>query len=161
MGMKTSQREIKRSHSILDHSPEEVVTLLKKHELRVSILGLGRIGLPTAAVFAEAGARVTGIDVDARVVNQTNAGESRLTDEPGLEPVIKRNVTEGRLSATLKPETVLPDSDFIIICVPTPVDQTKSPDYTAIRTVAHTVGKSLGRGSIVIVESTVGPGVVE
>ena len=96
-----------------------------------------------------------------RVVNQTNAGESRLTDEPGLEPVIKRNVKEGRLSATLKPETVLPDSDFIIICVPTPVDQTKSPDYTAIKAVAHTVGKSLGKGSVVIVESTVGPGVVE
>jgi nucleotide sugar dehydrogenase len=159
--MKTSQGEIKRGHSALSLSATEIGALLKKHELRVSILGLGRIGLPTAAVFAEAGARVTGIDVDARVVNQTNAGESRLTDEPGLEPVIKRNVAEGRLSATLKPETVLPDSDFIIICVPTPVDQTKSPDYTAIKAVAHTVGKSLGKGSIVIVESTVGPGVVE
>ena len=159
--MKTSQRQIKRSHSILDHSPEEVVTLLKKQELRISILGLGRIGLPTAAVFAEAGARVTGIDIDEEVVRQTNAGVSRLTDEPGLDLVVKKNVSEGRLSATLRPETMLHDSDFIVICVPTPVDLAKSPDYAAIRAVSHSVGKSLTKGSIVIVESTVGPGVVE
>ncbi len=143
--MKTSQREIKRSHSVLNLSPEEVVALLKKHELRVSILGLGRIGLPTAAVFAEAGARVTGIDIDEQVVKQTNAGVSRLTDEPGLDLVVKKNVAEGRLSATLKPETVLHDSDFIIICVPTPVDLTKSPDYARHQGASRTPSASPSR----------------
>ncbi len=159
--MKTSQGEVRKRRGVLDLSPGEIKNLLRAHELKISILGLGRIGLPTAAVFAEAGALVTGIDIDESVVKQTNAGLSRLTDEPGLDEVVKRNVSERRLSATLKPETVLPDSDFVIVCVPTPVDLTKSPDYSAIKAVSHSIGRSLSKGSVVIVESTVGPGVVE
>lgn len=145
----------------MDLSPEEVVALLKKQELTIAILGLGRIGLPTAAVFAESGARVTGIDIDPEIIQLTNAGRSRLTDEPGLDQVVRRNVVEGRLKATRDVDGVLRSSDFVIICVPTPVDLTKAPDYSAITTVSHSVGKYLSKRSIVIVESTVGPGVVE
>ena len=147
--------------SSLDLSPEDVSTLLKKHELRVAIVGLGRIGLPTAAVFAEAGASVTGLDIDERIVSETNAGRSRLIDEPGLEPVVVKTVKGKALRATTKAEDAIPGAHFIIICVPTPVDDSKSPNYDAIRSASQTVGRLLSKGSIVIVESTVGPGVVE
>jgi nucleotide sugar dehydrogenase len=151
----------KRSDSALQLSPEEIGPLLRKHELRITIVGLGRIGLPTAAVFAEAGARVIGLDISADIVKQVNAGECRLMDEPGLEEVVKRTVESKNLGATTKPEAAIPGSHFVIICVPTPVDATKFPDYHAVETVSKTVGSLLTRGSIVIVESTVGPGVVE
>ena len=160
--MKTSESvKNRRAHSALSLGPQDVQKLLKSHELTVSILGLGRIGLPTAALFAHAGALVTGIDIDPRVVDQTNAGECRLVDEPGLEEMVRKSVAEKRLDATTRPEVAIPSSDLIIVCVPTPVEETKSPNYEAVRAASQAVGKSLSRGSIVILESTVGPGVVE
>jgi nucleotide sugar dehydrogenase len=75
--------------------------------------------------------------------------------------MVRKSVSEKRLDATTKPENAVSSSDFIIICVPTPVEETKSPNYAAVRAASLAVGKSLSRGSIVILESTVGPGVVE
>ncbi|MGA2665967.1 MAG: nucleotide sugar dehydrogenase, partial [Nitrososphaerales archaeon] len=148
--------------SALELSPEEIRAMLRSHELRVCIIGLGRIGLPTAAVFAEAGARVTGLDIDQRIVEHVNAGECGPIDEPGLDPVVKKAVMEAKtLSATLDPEAAIRGAHFVIVCVSTPVDPTKAPNYDAVTAVSRTVGKLLTRGSVVIVESTVGPGVVE
>jgi nucleotide sugar dehydrogenase len=138
----------------------DVALLLRNGKLRIAILGLGRVGLPTAALFAKAGARVTGIDIKREVVMETNAGRCMFTDEPGLPEVVNESVKKGTLRAALTPEAVS-SAHFVIVCVPTPVDQTKSPDYSSIEKVSHTVGKFLKRGSAVIVESTVGPGIVE
>ena len=124
-------------------------------------MGLGRVGLPTAALFAKAGAKVTGVDVMREVVEETNAGKCRLKDEPGLAQIIRETVKAGTLRATLTPEGPVSSADFVVMCVPTPVDETKSPDYSSIDRVSHTVGRFLKRGSVVIVESTVGPGIVE
>lgn len=137
------------------------VHLLNEGTLRVAVLGLGRIGLPTAAVFAKAGAQVTGIDISEQVVKDTNAGRCRLNDEPGLLTLIKEVVNSGNLTATLDPSGAVPKAQFAIICVPTPVDEAKTPDYSAIRKAAHTIGTYLRKGSTVIIESTIGPGVAE
>ena len=67
-------------------------------------------------------------------------------DEPGLEEVVRKTVEEKNLGATLKPEAAIPGSHFIIICVPTPVDATKSPNYHAVETASRTVGKLLTQG---------------
>ncbi len=160
--MKSGEEAEKRvSHSVLALSPEQVAALLKNGQLTASILGLGRIGLPTATLFADSGVLVTGVDIDERVVKQTNLGECKLTDEPGLDEILKKNVAEKRFDATSEAGPAVASSDFIIICVPTPVDAMKSPNYGAVRAACRTVGRSLSKGSIVIVESTVGPGVVE
>jgi nucleotide sugar dehydrogenase len=124
-------------------------------------MGLGRIGLPTAAVFAKAGAMVTGLDIKKEVVDETNAGRCWLKDEPGLADLVKEGVIARKLSATLSPEDALSRADFAIICVPTPVHETKTPDYSAVQKAARTVGKYLRKGGVVVVESTVGPGIVE
>jgi nucleotide sugar dehydrogenase len=138
-----------------------IANLLRKGKVRIAVLGLGRIGLPTAGVFAQAGALVTGVDIRSDVVRGTNAGKCRLVDEPGLPEVIRVAVKEGRLKATLRPEDAIPRADFIMVCVPTPVHETKTPDYSAVQEASRTMGKLLRRGSIVVIESTVGPGIVE
>jgi len=145
------------------HAPSarEIPTLLRKGKVRIAVMGLGRIGLPTAAVFARAGAVVTGVDIKKKVVDETNAGRCWLTDEPGLADMVKEGVRAGNLKATLNADDAVSRADFSIICVPTPVYETKTPDYSAVQKAARTLAKSLKRGGVVVVESTVGPGIVE
>jgi nucleotide sugar dehydrogenase len=139
----------------------KIPNLLRKGRVRIAVIGLGRIGLPTAAAFAKAGASVIGVDVKREVVRETNAGRCWLTDELGLPDLVKDGVASGNLRATLAAEEAISRAAFTIICVPTPVYETKTPDYSAVMKASRTVGKSLRKGSTIIVESTVGPGVVE
>jgi UDPglucose 6-dehydrogenase len=146
---------------ILTGSVQDLRKKLKSGDLKVAVIGLGRIGLPTAAVFAEGGVKVVGVDIRKNVVEETNSGKCALVDEPGLPELVRKNVERGRLRATFDSAKAIASSDFVIICVPTPVDQTKSPDYSAVITASQTTGKSLRKGSVVIVESTIGPGIAE
>jgi nucleotide sugar dehydrogenase len=142
-------------------TPEEVPLQLRRGKVNIAVVGLGRIGLPTAALFAAGGARVTGFDIRKEVVDDTNAGRCRLVDEPGLPKIVKEAVKAGRLRAMLDPGEAISEAQFTIICVSTPVDETKTPNYDAVLRASQSVGNSLSRNSIVIVESTVGPGIVE
>jgi nucleotide sugar dehydrogenase len=142
-------------------TPKGVPTLLRKGKVRVAVVGLGRIGLPTAAAFAKAGAMVTGLDIKKKIVDETNSGRCWFADEPGLPDLVKEVVRTKNLKATLDPEEAIPLADFVIICVPTPVHETKTPDYSSIQEASKTLGRSIRKGSVVIVESTVGPGIVE
>jgi nucleotide sugar dehydrogenase len=142
-------------------SPGGVAMALKSGTLQVSVVGLGRIGLPTAALFAKAGATVTGIDIDPEAVRKVRAGKSRFDDEPGLSETVASTTRRGKLKATTEFEDAISHSDFIVICVPTPVSESKSPDYSAVSAASRAIGRSLKKGSVVIVESTVGPGTVE
>jgi len=146
---------------MINSSKQEVVNALKKGKLTVSVVGLGRIGLPTAAVLADAGAHVIGVDIDARIVKQVNSGASNYRDEPRLIDLIRKTTDEGMLKATTDISSAVPTSEFIIVCVPTPVDENKVPDYHAITEACQRIAESLRRGSVVIIESTVGPGTVE
>ncbi len=142
-------------------TPKAMAAALKQGRLRIAVVGLGRIGLPTAAQFAVAGANVTGIDINPKVVESINRGRSHFGDEPGLEEAVADAVEKGKLKATLDFKEAIPEADIIVISVPTPVNETKVPDYSAVRSASHAIGPSLHNGSIVIVESTVGPGTVE
>ncbi|MDG6953965.1 MAG: nucleotide sugar dehydrogenase [Nitrososphaerota archaeon] len=140
--------------------PGTAARRLKQGAVKMTVVGLGRIGLPTAALFAEAGAKVTGFDVDPSVVADTNAGRCKFVDEPGLGDLVRKHAKSGAIKATGSPEGAF-DSDFVVICVPTPVDQGKTPDYSAVRHASEDIGRGLRRGTVVITESTVGPGIVE
>ena len=134
---------------------------LREGKVEIAVVGLGRIGLPTAALFADAGAKVTGLDIDGGVVEETNGGRCRFADEPGLPEAVKRLVGMRRLSATTSAREAVSNADFVILCLPTPVDLTRTPDYSAVLTAASEVGKWMKRGCVVVTESTVGPGIVE
>jgi nucleotide sugar dehydrogenase len=146
---------------LLSLSCEEVEGLLVEGKLTVGVVGLGRIGLPSATAFAQSGLQVLAADVDPTVVESVNSGKSKFVDEPGLNEALAEVVGKGKLVATTSTAAVANQSDLIIICVPTPIDGAKTPDYSYIVSAAKEVGGALRSGSIVVVESTVGPGTVE
>jgi len=146
---------------IMSYSRSQVFSRLKGGEIRICVVGLGRVGLPTAAVFAESGAKVIGADIDKEVVESTNFGNSRFEDEPGLSKLIEEVVKKGNLKATTNISDAVSASDVSIICVPTPVDEQKVPDYTAIKEACTEIAKAMKGESLIVVESTVGPGTVE
>jgi UDP-N-acetyl-D-mannosaminuronic acid dehydrogenase len=117
----------------------------------VSIIGLGYVGLPAAAMFAKAGLRVYGVDIDARIVSAVNAGETHII-EPGLGDLVRQQVQAGRLSAS----TECMPADAFIIAVPTPFrhDGTHSPDISYVEAAARGVAPILRAGNLVILEST-------
>ena len=132
--------------------------LLEKIEARdahVAIIGLGYVGLPLAVVFAEAGFRVTGIDVDERKVDGINRSESYIEDVPSER--ISSLVAEGRLAATTD-FAVLAQCDAASICVPTPLRKTGDPDISYIISATEAIARYIHRGMLVVLESTTYPG---
>lgn len=118
---------------------------------RISVVGLGYIGLPTAVSLAEAGFHVTGVDVDPRVIEAVNGGRAHIV-EPGLEKALHAVVKKGRLSASRQH---IP-ADAFLIAVPTPVghDRVRTPDLTYVFAAADAIAPVLEAGSLVILEST-------
>lgn len=116
---------------------------------RISMIGLGYIGLPTAAVFAAYGSRVIGVDVSAHVVDTVNAGQIHIV-EPELDGIVHKAVNDGNLHATLTPEP----ADAFIISVPTPFRDEFQPDLKYIEDAAHSIAPVLAPGNLVILEST-------
>ena len=122
--------------------------------MKICVIGLGYIGLPTAAMFASHNCDVVGVDVIPSVVNTLNEGKIHI-EEPGLADVIKENVANGNFKASLTPEK----SDAFIISVPTPNlhDEFLSCDLTYVLQAAESIIPYLEKGNTVIVESTISP----
>ena len=119
---------------------------------RVGVIGLGYIGLPTAAIVASAGFDVTGIDVRADVVDTVNRGDIHII-EPDLAGYVRDVVSKGNLRASV----TVPECDVYLICVPTPVDMSSGrplPDLSFIDAVTDSLIKVLRAGALVILEST-------
>ena len=126
---------------------------------RIAVVGLGYIGLPTAAVFAENGVEVVGIDVNPHVVETINAGRPHF-GEPNLDALVRRVVEAGKLRAALQMEP----ADAFIIAVPTPLrghGERASPDISYIEEAARAVAPVLQSGNLVILESTSPVGTTE
>jgi UDP-N-acetyl-D-mannosaminuronic acid dehydrogenase len=122
-----------------------------ENKMTLAIIGLGYIGLPTAAMFASAGIDVTGVDVNQRAVDAVNAGTAHI-EEGELDELVGRCVAAGRLRAVGTPEP----ADSFIIAVPTPVghDANHTPDVSYVRAAGASIAKVLKRGDLVILEST-------
>jgi len=113
------------------------------------MVGLGYIGLPTAALFAAHGTTVIGVDVSSHVVETINAGKIHIV-EPDLDLIVQKAVADGTLRATLTPEV----ADAFIIAVPTPFKGDHKPDLSYIQSAANMIAPVLKRGNLVILEST-------
>src|SRR5262245_21113947 len=122
-----------------------------KHRLAgeptVGLIGLGYVGLPLAVAFAESGATVIGVDLDARRVAAVRAGESFIEDVPTQQ--LAGLVRAGRLSAS-EDIGALKDADAIVICVPTPLGKSKEPDISYIVGAADAVAGVIRRGQLVV-----------
>ena len=117
----------------------------------IAVVGLGYIGLPTAAALARAGSTVIGVDIDRRAVDAVNAAKSHIV-EPGLDNLLSEVVGSGALRA----DTVMPEADAYLIAVPTPVghDQYRTPDLSYVFAAADAVARVLKPGALVVLEST-------
>lgn len=122
----------------------------------ISVVGLGYIGLPTAAMFASRKRKVIGVDVNEHAVNTINQGQIHIV-EPELDMIVHAAVTEGYLYATIKPEP----ADAFLIAVPTPFKGNYEPDLSYIESAAKSIAPVLKKGDLVILESTSPVGATE
>ena len=124
------------------------------HGRKLAVIGLGYVGLPVAVAFGRGGTPVIGFDVDAARIAELKAGRDRTREvEPG-------DIAHPHLHFTSDPAE-LAGADFFIVTVPTPIDQARRPDLTALLRASKTVGSALKKGDIVVYESTVYPGASE
>ena len=142
-------------------SIEDVKKSLNSRTLRVCVIGIGRIGLPTALSFAKAGLQTVGVDINENLIQKINTGIFPLKDEPGYEEIFNDVIKNQKFSATTKIEDVVPNSDLILLSLPTPMDENNIPDYSALRNVARNLSDIMSSNSLVIVESTIEPGFIE
>lgn len=122
----------------------------------ISVIGLGYIGLPTAAVFASRKINVIGVDVNKKAVKTINKGEIHIV-EPDLDMVVHAAVTQGYLRATVTPEA----ADAFLIAVPTPFKAGHEPDLSYIESACKAIAPVLKVGDLVILESTSPVGTTE
>ncbi|MFA0812613.1 UDP-N-acetyl-D-mannosamine dehydrogenase [Microbulbifer epialgicus] len=123
---------------------------------KISVVGLGYIGLPTAAVFASRKKQVVGVDVNECAVETINRGEIHIV-EPDLDMVVHAAVTEGYLRATTIPEP----ADAFLIAVPTPFKGNHEPDLSYIESASKAIASVLKKDNLVILESTSPVGATE
>jgi len=123
----------------------------------VAVYGLGKMGLPLAAVYADRTGRVTGADVDSAVVESVNAGESHVDGEPGLAELLERTVDDGSLQAVSEPAAAAVDARLHVVIVPTLLTDEGTADLRIVKSVAEDIAHGLNAGDLVVIESTVPP----
>lgn len=122
----------------------------------ISTIGMGYIGLPTAAAFAAAGKKVIGVDINQAAVDTINQGKIHIV-EPDLDDVVKTAVATGHLRATTVPEA----ADAFLIAVPTPFKGDHEPDVSYVEAAVRSIAPVLKQGDLVILESTSPVGTTE
>ena len=135
-----------------------LINKIKNKKAKISVIGLGYVGLPLCMEFAKKGFCVTGIDVDKRRVESVNKGVSYIGDVKSSD--IKSYVKEKFFQATTD-YRVLGKQDAIIMCVPTPLRKTKDPDISYIIDASKKIAKTLKAEQLVVLESTTYPGTTD
>ena len=123
---------------------------------RVCVVGLGYIGLPTAAVLAARGMTVHGVEVNPAVIDSINSGKAHFA-EPDLDMLVQAGVQTGRLTAHAEPAP----ADVFIICVPTPLSPDHTPGMSFVHQATDAICPFLEEGNLVILESTSPPGTTD
>ena len=139
-------------------SPDRQRDRLTSGDVPVAVYGLGKMGLPLAAVYAETTGNVTGVDIDPTVIETITDGESHVVGEPGLADLVADQVDAGRLEATTDGSTAASAARIHVIIVPTLLDDENDPDLTTVESVVDDIAAGLAPGDLVIAESTLPPG---
>lgn len=146
---------------ILQMNPDELKLALSSGSITICVIGIGRIGLPTALSFANSGLFTIGLDINSELVKNVNSGIYPLKDEPEYDKIFEKVVLEKKFIATTNIEESVSKADVVLLSLPTPMDSNNIPDYSALRLVGSQLSEYLQEGSLVIVESTIEPGFVE
>jgi UDP-N-acetyl-D-mannosaminuronic acid dehydrogenase len=136
---------------------KEIIRKIKNKDVVVTVVGLGYVGLPTAAIFANRGLQVIGVDINKKVIEAVSSG-SILIQESGLSQIVRNVIAEGKMKATTETFHAIKEADVIIVCVQTPLNENGKPDLTCLENACKNIAKELSNGKLVIIESTVPPG---
>lgn len=150
-----------RSKKLTNNDTAKLKQELESGNLTVTVIGIGRIGLPTALSFANAGIPTIGVDIDSDLIAKIQKGIYPLNDEPEFAKIFESVIKRKKFEVTTDIKQAVPKSNIIILSLPTPMDKNYVPDYSALLTVGKNLNKLLKLGSIVIVESTIEPGFIE
>jgi len=123
---------------------------------KVSVVGLGYVGLPTAATIATRGVPVVGVDIDPEAVRTINSGTSHIA-ETDLDVILRAAVGTGKLRAVTEPEP----ADAFVIAVPTPIRADRSSDLSAVEAAVRSIAPVVAKGNLIILESTSPVGTTE
>lgn len=122
----------------------------------ICVVGLGYIGLPTAAVLGSRGYKIHGVEINHKAVEIINSGKAHIV-EPDLDILVRAAVTTGNLKAYTDPA----EADIFMICVPTPLTEDNKPQLDYVRSATDSIVPFLKKGNLVILESTSPPGTTE
>ena len=123
----------------------------------IAIIGLGHVGLTSAAMFADVGFQVIGSDIRKEVIDSVSSGRSHIS-EPGINGLVKKSVEEGRLRATTNVLDAAKEADIEIICVQTPLNDKNEPDQSSMEKACNSIVGGVSKEKLVVIESTVSPG---
>ena len=148
-------------NNIMNLTLDKLKNSLADGKIRVCVIGIGRIGLPTALSIAKSGLPTIGIDVNSNLVKMINEKNFPLKDEPSYDKIFLDVINNGLFKATTDFDETVANSNMIILSLPTPMNEKNIPDYSIILSVAKQLQNSLTSGSLVVIESTVEPGFIE
>jgi UDP-N-acetyl-D-mannosaminuronic acid dehydrogenase len=123
---------------------------------KVAVIGLGYIGLPTAALIASRGMQVVGVDTNPDIIKTITSGAIHIA-EPDLDGLVQKVVSNGSLIVTMEPEK----ADVFMIAVPTPIDSANRPDLTCVMAAVERISELIVPGNLIILESTSPVGTTE
>ncbi len=141
-------------------SQDEVSSLMQSGNITIDVVGIGKMGLPLAALLAREGARVIGVRRNQELVDQVNQGKCPIKEEPELDRILADVVADDRLRATTDAVRAAQESDVILILVPLLVDNRGNPDFSQMKEACTKAAKGLEKGDLVIIETTMPPGAV-
>ena len=147
--------------TILEMNNSEITEIIQSGRLNICVIGIGRIGLPTALSFANSGLTTIGVDINEQLVKMINSGNFPLKDEPGYDVIFDKVINQKKFRATANFTEGVNSSDVIILSLPTPMDKENIPDYNALLSVAKKLHDEMSDGKLIIIESTVEPNFVE
>jgi nucleotide sugar dehydrogenase len=122
--------------------------------MNITVVGLGKIGLPLAVQYAKKGHTVIGVDINPSTVNLVNDGIEPFPGEFGLESSLRLAIAEGQLSATMDTEMAVSKSNVVVVAVPLFVDKEGQPEFGAMDSATSEISKGLKRGTLVSYETT-------
>jgi UDP-N-acetyl-D-mannosaminuronic acid dehydrogenase len=128
-------------------------------KMKIAVVGLGNAGLPLAAVIADKGFKVVGVDVDARRCDQINKGINPIPEEPELNELIKKHGGKTLVATSQYKDAV--NCNFYIVIVPLFIDDDHQPDFKFLESAFRNIGKILKKGDCVVLETTVPPKTTE
>jgi len=151
---------MEQNSKIMKLNENSLINLIQSSKISICVIGIGRIGLPTALSFANSGLSTIGVDINPKLVEMINSKIFPLKDEPGYDVIFDKVINQ-KFHASTKIHDVVPNSDVIVLSLPTPMDDNNIPDYSALLSVGKQLGELLTKDSLVIIESTVEPGFIE